>query len=288
MPLPTNMGGAACGWMESTLPLLRPLGADKFEATASGCQFELNNGQGVQINLFGPYNRIIQDTALLRPVEVAGVKGRTFAFDGPPVTFCSVELDIRAYGALRVDGYELAGDEAGDREAHCELAKRVAEVIVKRYVPLAGGTPWPQTRQKPADDLLAKTAPCEAVRFTHMVFGGISSGPDSGRADHTALGPTCQYQSDYATATVQIVTATGGLAQLPKRAEARAKDSMFGALPARTEQTADACLLSVQFGNGQVLQLEFKPTHERDKRTACMSAQVILASAMSSHIASTS
>jgi hypothetical protein len=285
LPLPTNKGGGeGCGWLESTLPQLRSLGAVKVESTSSGCQFELDNGQGVQVFLFGPYNRMTQDTALLRPVEIAGIKGRTVAFDGPPVTFCSVELDVRAYASLKVDGYELSSDEAGDREAHCEIAKRFAEVIAKLYVPLAGGTPWPQTNQKPADDLLAKTEPCEAIRFTDVFYSGISSGRDSGRADRTELGPTCQYQDGFATATVQIVTGTGGLAQLPKRAGAQLKESSFGTLPGRTEQTADACLLSVQFGNGQVLQLEFKPKNQRDYPATCQLAQVVMASAMTSHI----
>ncbi len=285
MPLPTRKSSNACGWLESALPDMRPLGAVAVEDSASGCQVELSNGQGAQIHLYGPYNRITEDTSLLQPVDVAGVKGRVYVFDPPPVTFCSVELDVRAFASLKVDGYELAGDEAGDRDAHCELAKRIAEVIAKRYVPLAGGTPWPHTRQQPADDVLSRTAPCEAVRFTDTNYVGISGGRDSGHAGSTALGPTCQYESDFASATVQIVTAKTGLAQLSPHSATSVEDTTFGVLPARTEQASDRCWLSVQFGNGQVLQLEFTPHHDRDRAITCAAAKVIMASAMASLIA---
>jgi hypothetical protein len=288
LPLPTRQSGNACGWLESALPALQPLGAVSVEDRASGCQFALSNGQGAQVHLYGPYNRITEDTALLQPVDIAGIKGRVYVFDPPPSIFCSVELDIRAYASLKVDGYELSSDEAGDRQAHCELAMRVAEVIAKRYVPLAGGTPWPQTRQQPADDVLSRTEPCETVRFTDVNYGGISSGRDSGRQGSTVLGPTCQYQSDYASATVQIVTATTGLAQLPQHSGTRGQDTAFGVLPARIEQAADRCWLSVQFGNGQVLQLEFTPNRARDYPITCMAAKVIMASAMATLIAEAS
>jgi hypothetical protein len=65
----------------------------------------------------------------------------------------------------------------------------------------------------------------------------------------------------------------------------RIQNGEFGVLPARTEQTTDTCLVSAQFGNGQVLQVEFKPAHERDHSITCPSAQVILASALATLIA---
>jgi hypothetical protein len=123
------------------------------------------------------------------------------------------------------------------------------------------------------------------VDFTDAFYGGISVGRNGGRKGSTALGPTCVYQDKYATATVQVVTARDGLAALPKRPGARGQDGKFGLLPSRTEQTTDKCLLSVQFGNGQVLQLEFAPNHERDHAITCLSAQVILASATSTLLA---
>lgn len=57
-------------------------------------------------------------------------------------TFRTVELDIRAYASFIVGAYDHRdfAPSAPDNKANCELANGAAEILVKRYVPLAGGT----------------------------------------------------------------------------------------------------------------------------------------------------
>ncbi|WP_370944712.1 hypothetical protein AB5J62_37130 [Amycolatopsis sp. cg5] len=286
LPLRSEVSKAACDWLPLVTEEMKPLGTVSSEAVLSGCQFVLPNNKGAQVHVYGPYNRITQTTSSVEPVQIAGLKGRVYTFDPPPVTFCSVLLDVRAYAALAVDGYDIGSEEAGNRAEHCEIAKKVAEVIAKKFVPLAGGTPWEGVVQEPPADALAKMPGgiCEIVKFTHVNYAGISVPRGGGKEGVTPLGPSCAYESKYANAVGSYTTAGVGLAGVPEKPGARVTPGKFGVLPSRIEQTATSCTLSVELQSKQVLQTEFTPVAKDAKDKACESVKVTMAVSVASLI----
>ncbi len=278
--IPAVQGEDGCDWIESFKADLQPLGVTGTKAVFSGCQFEFPNNKGAQVHAYGSYGWITQDSPVMEPVEIAGVKGRKYAFDEAPVTFCSVNMDVRAYASIAVDAYDTTSDEAGNRDEHCELAKKVAEILLKKYVPLAGGTPWPSTVQEPVADTLKNADICEVVKFTHTNFAGINAGREGAQKGESPLGPTCTHEVAYAKAVGMYTTGTGGLEAVPPKQGAEVQAAKFGPLKARYEQTAEACAVSAQLSNGQVVQVDFIGKKKESFDRTCVSAQLILAVSM--------
>ncbi|WP_414939780.1 hypothetical protein [Amycolatopsis sp. cmx-11-51] len=275
--LPAKQGEEGCGWLESIKPDLRPLGLVSTKGVLSGCQFVFPNNKGAQVHAYSPYSWITQDSPVMEPVEIAGIKGRKYAFDPDPVTFCSVNMDVRAYASIAVDAYDVDSDEAGVRAEHCELAKKVAEVVLKKFVPLAGGTPPPSTVQEPPTEALENADVCEVVKFTHANYAGVNAGREGAQKGESPLGPTCAHDVAYAKAVGMYTTGTGGLEAVPPKAGADVRNGEFGTLKARFEQTEETCAVSVQLTNGQVVQVDFVGKKKEAMKRTCVSAQLIMA-----------
>jgi len=280
LALPATQGEGGCGWLDSIKPEMQPLGLVSTKGVLSGCQFVFPNNKGAQVHAYSPYSWITQDSAVMEPVEIAGIKGRKYAFDPEPVTFCSVNMDVRAYASIAVDAYDVDSDEAGNRAEHCELAKKVAEVVVKKFVPLAGGTPAQGTVQEPVPDALANADICEIVKFTHANYAGVNAGREGAQKGETSLGPTCTHEVPYAKVVGMYTNGVGGLEALPPKAGAEVRNEKFGSLKARYEQTAETCALSVQLGNGQVLQVDFIGKKKEAMSRTCVSARLVLSVSM--------
>jgi len=71
-------------------------------------------------------------------------------------------------------------------------------------------------------------------------------------------------------------TGTGGLEAVPPKAGADVRNGKFGTLNARFEQTEETCALSVQLGNGQVVQVDFIGKKKEAMSRTCVSAQLVL------------
>ncbi|MFD6068477.1 DUF3558 domain-containing protein [Amycolatopsis lurida] len=280
LALPVEQGEEGCDWLESIKPDLQPLGLVSTKGTLSGCQFVFPNNKGAQVHAYSPYSWITQDSPVMEPVEIAGIKGRTYAFDPEPATFCSVNMDVRAYASIAVDAYDVDNDEGGTRAEHCELAKKVAEVVLKKFVPLAGGTPAPSTVQEPPAEALKNADICEVVKFTHANYAGVNAGREGAQKGEGPLGPTCTHEVPYAKAVGMYTNGTGGLEAVPPKAGAEVRNGQFGTLKARFEQTAEACALSVQLSNGQVVQVDFVGKKKEAMPRTCVSAQLILSVSM--------
>ncbi|WP_410655317.1 hypothetical protein [Amycolatopsis sp. lyj-112] len=278
LALPVKQG--ACDWLDSIKPDLQPLGLVSAKEEFSGCQFVFPGNKGAQVHAYGAYSWITQDAAVMEPVEIAGIKGRTYAFDAAPVTFCSVNMDVRAYASIAVDAYDVGSDEAGNRDEHCALAKKVAEVVVKKFVPLAGGTPAASTVQEPAADALKAADVCEVVKFTHANYAGINSGRAGAQKGESPLGPTCTHEVAYAKAVGMYTTGTGGLEAVPPKPGADVRTGKFGTLEARFEQTEETCAVSVRLTNGQVVQVDFIGKKKEAMTRTCVSAQLIMSASM--------
>lgn len=280
LALPAKRGDEGCDWLEAIKPDLQPLGLVSSKPEISGCQFVFPNNKGAQVHAYNPYGWITQDSPVMEPVEVAGIKGRTYAFDAEPVTFCSVNMDVRAYASIAVDAYDISGDEAGVRDEHCELAKKVAEVVLKKFVPLAGGKPWQSTVQEPPAGVLENADICEVVKFTHTNFAGVNGGREGAQKGAGPLGPTCTHEVPYAKVVGMYTTGTGGLAAVPPKQGADVRTGKFGTLNARYEQTEETCAVSAQLSNGQVVQVDFIGKKKEAMDRTCVSAQLILAVSM--------
>ncbi|MBE1576230.1 hypothetical protein ACFORH_04330 [Amycolatopsis roodepoortensis] len=280
LALPVKQGEEGCDWLESIKPDLQPLGLVSTKGVLSGCQFVFPNNKGAQVHAYSPYSWITQDSPVMEPVEIAGIKGRTYAFDPEPATFCSVNMDVRAYASIAVDAYDVDSDEGGTRAEHCELAKKVAEVVLKKFVPLAGGKPAPSTVQEPPAEALKNADICEVVKFTHANYAGVNAGREGAQKGEGPLGPTCTHEVAYAKAVGMYTNGTGGLEAVPPKAGAEVRNGQFGTLKARFEQTAESCALSVQLSNGQVVQVDFIGKKKEAMPRTCVSAQLILSVSM--------
>ncbi|HET6286284.1 MAG TPA: hypothetical protein VFG15_06000 [Amycolatopsis sp.] len=280
LALPVKQGEEGCDWLDSIKPDLQPLGLVSTKGTLSGCQFVFPGNKGAQVHAYSPYSWITQDSPVMEPVEIAGIKGRLYAFDPEPATFCSVNMDVRAYASIAVDAYDVDNDEGGVRAEHCELAKKVAEVVLKKFVPLAGGKPAPSTVQEPPAEALKNADICEVVKFTHANYAGVNAGREGAQKGESPVGPTCTHEVPYAKAVGMYTTGTGGLEAVPPKQGADVRDGKFGLLKARYEQTEETCAVSVQLPNGQVVQVDFIGKKKEAMKRTCVSAQLILAVSM--------
>ncbi|WP_181770417.1 DUF3558 domain-containing protein [Amycolatopsis pittospori] len=276
LALPVVQSDEGCAWQDSIKAELQPLGLVSTKASLSGCQFVFPNNKGAQVHAYHPYGWVTQDSPVMEPVEIAGFKGRTYAFDPEPATFCSVNMDVRAYASIAVDAYDIGSDEGGVRAEHCELAKKVAEVVLKKFVPLAGGKPAPGTVQEPPAEALKDADVCEVVKFTHANYAGVNAGREGAQKGESPLGPTCTHEVAYAKVVGMYTTGTGGLEAVPPKAGADVRNGKFGTLKARFEQTEETCALSVQLGNGQVVQVDFVGKKKEAMSRTCVSAQLVL------------
>lgn len=285
MPLPmTTLAGSGCGWIDDALPSLAPLKLKYANETGSGCQFGAGNTSHeiIQVHLSGPYSAIEQATAMLEPVEVAGIPGRLYVFE--PVedpTFCSIKLDIRAYAAFTVDGFDHKdfAPSAADNRANCELATKAADILVRKYVPLAGGTPFAGTEQRPDDAALRELEPCEFVR-NPIYTPVIEDDPKSGTAD---FGTTCTYEDENGALRELITDGTGGLDDFRRQLRnSQVTTLSFGDYPARQEQNDEGCVLAIETGDGQVLAVDYTNNGPIDE--SCQIAGVALAASVSAQI----
>lgn len=281
-PLPVPPSG--CEWIDDALPALAPLKLKYANGTGSGCQFGAGDTSHeiIQVHLSGPYSEIGAGTATLEPVEVAGVPGRVYVFDNvDDPTFCSVALDVRAYSAFTVDAFDHAdfAPSAPDNRANCELATKAAEILVRRYVPLAGGTPFADTVQRPDDAVLRTLAPCEFVK-NPIYSPVIEDNPRSGTAD---FGTTCTYEDSNGALRELVADGADGLAEFPRqRPGGLTTDRTFGDYPAREEQDAEGCVIAIETDSGQVLAVDYASNGSADD--TCQVAGVVLAAAIADQI----
>ncbi|MEU3269611.1 hypothetical protein ABZ639_02130 [Saccharomonospora sp. NPDC006951] len=271
LPLPVD---AECGWTDDAMPDMERLGFARAGVSGTGCQFiKDDENTVVQVRTYQPYNAVSQDSQLMEPVEVAGLTGRKYDFGySEDSTHCSVELDVRSLGSLAVDGY--ARDDGGDRDAHCDMALSAAEALAARYVPLAGGTPHPDAPEGPPEDLLAQGTACDVIG-TSPVYFGISS--EGGRQETDDRGELCRFEEGGLSLDALVTAEPAGLAGLPAKEGTTVTEASLGSLPLRTEQTPDRCVVSAEFGNGQVLSVDLGSAEGEADPATCFVGRVVLA-----------
>ncbi len=182
----------------------------------------------------------------------------------------------RAYSDLTVDAFNHENFPGSDNRANCELAAKAADILARRYVPLAGGKPFAGTAQRPDETVLAGLKPCEFV--TNPIYTPVIE--DNPRTDTTDYGTSCTYQDDHGILRELISTGAGGLDGFPHQLQGgQVTARTFGAdYPARQERTDRECILAIETGDGQVFAVDY--THPEPTDQACRIAGVQLASSI--------
>lgn len=249
-------------------------GTGEISSVASGCYIFLGGAELIQVAEGGPYSWVTDPTHFVRPVTIAGLEARERAFTGQGVGECSVVVNTRAPISLMFGAFNAEDPNSGDREQRCAAARKAAEAVVTRYVPLAGGTPWEPTPQQPPAHASEGMTACEIIGDSAAVYGHTS--PKSKKAGTDPLGTTCTYTSSSTSLDAFVTDGTvAGLADIETRVEGAAvTDRRLGELPARVEDAGTTCAVLVEF----VPQRVFGVTYHVDvPGAACKFAEVVAA-----------
>jgi hypothetical protein len=249
-------------------------GTGEISAVASGCYILLGGAELIQVAEGGPYGWVTDPVHFIRPVTIAGLEARERAFTGQGTAECTVEVNTRAPIGLMFQAFNADDPNSGDREQRCAAARKAAEAVVTRYVPLAGGTPWEPTPQQPPADASEGMTACEIVGDSAAVYGHTN--PKSKQAGTDPLGTTCTYTSSSTELNAVVTDGTDtGLTDVETRVEGAAvTDRRLGQLPARVEDAGTTCAVLVEFAPGRV----FGVTYQVDvPGAACKFAEVVAA-----------
>lgn len=283
-PLPGLLSRQGCKWLAAVKPKLRSLGATATANSYSGCQLLYPKGEIAQIHVVGPYTAVTDSTTYLKPTKIAGVEARYYSFvDKKTDTICSVAMNPRSLSGITVDAYNRK-EAGGTFEAHCRLARKVAQFVARTFIPLAGGTPWSGTPQQPTAGTLAKAGACDVVNKGAIIYANNVT-DEHPRAGKSAAGSTCDYRNaDYGSIHVLLTTGRGGLKGLAPKPGTTVAATRAGVMPARTGQTENSCGFAVQFATGQVAALTYtlgaKLTDDRFRATTCYAARAAMSASL--------
>ncbi len=261
-----------CEWITPELAR-RAGGTGEIRPQRAGCDILRGGNELVQVSSVGPYDWVRDPADFMRPVTIAGLQAREYAFTGQDE--CSLEVNTRAPIGLSLVAWNPAERDGGDVAQRCRVVRRVAEVLVRRYVPAAGGTPWARTPQRPAPDAGAGRVACELLGQSAAAYGGTDV-----RATATGtepLGTTCTYEAEDAKLVGLVTDGPGaGLDDVgPRLPDAEVTERRLGVLPARIEDAGTDCAMSVEFAPGRL----FTITYHVDGvlGVACPTAEVVAA-----------
>lgn len=235
----------------------------------------MGGNEVVQVAAGGPYGWVTDPYRFMRPVTVAGLEGREYAFAGQGKGECSLHVNTGSPESLILVAWDPKNRDGGSAEARCQVVRRVGEVLVRAYVPAAGGKPWSRTPQRPAADVGAGKVACELVTESAAVYG--KTDPRLAATGTDPLGTTCTYEG-VSHKFVALVTdgPDTGLADVdPRVPDAEVTDRRLGVLPARQEDAGLTCALSVEFAPGRLLSVTFE--HTGALGVACKNAEVVAA-----------
>jgi hypothetical protein len=146
-PLPGLRSADPCSWLPQVMPQLRTaLDATGYAARADACHVILPSGEDIQIIVLGPYTEDLDAVRFMRPSTVDGLQGREFANSDQGSGECAVSVNVRAVLALDINSWNTdpaANNNATRRATSCRHAEQTADIIVRRFVPLVHGTPFP-------------------------------------------------------------------------------------------------------------------------------------------------
>jgi hypothetical protein len=284
MPVPDLFSATdPCAWIADVLPRLKSAvhATGKVDEGGDGCHVYLAGGDIAQLITSGPYTAVDDPTQFVRPASVDGMDGREFAFSGQGQGECAVTVNYRAFTSTEVNVWnpDRTRDATG-RAARCRTALTVQGIIVKRFVPLTGGTPYPMP-QRPAAAAVSGQAACQLVETGAVGYSDIEDQhPVSGS---TSLGSTCRYTGDAGRVDILATSAPTTLSAFPHQLPgSRIGADTLGPVAIRVERTPMDCADEIGLPTGQVLAITYRP-NPKDTYLgplACHIVQTVSATAM--------
>jgi hypothetical protein len=272
-----------CTWLNQTLPALqRTLGATHIVPNTDACHVLLGAGRDdIQVGLDEPYTENLDPVRFMHPATVDGLQAREFAEDSQGNGECQIDVNDRAAFALDVNAWNVdkALDTNGDTRTRCREAEQTADILVRQFVPLAGGTPYPGFPQQPTEALLNGAKVCDVITNGDVFYADYLDDrhPSTGT---TALGATCTYTTDQGTVTALLTSQPMVLNRFPVQDTAAVvRPDKIGVLPAVTQQTAHGCTEAIHLGSGQILALTYRPT-QQFAPSACYAMRAVAAHAL--------
>lgn len=262
------------------IPVKGPIGA---------CDIPLAGGALIQLSSVGPYGQLSRsdNPHFAQLVTIAGLEGRIYNLSAPLSGECTLKLNTRSVTVptINVRWYltnEL--DRATKRSQSCEIAKKTAEVIAKTYVPLAGGTVYVKTIQKPNLKSISGN-PCKIVNNVAALYGDVYDVQDDRNGKQQARENqrsqcTYEYKGNKAVVTLSM----GG--NLDGELSSTDTDRSLGALPARQAQDGATCSMRVELYPGVTLGIDYTATDGGEE--ACLKAELMQASSVKTLIDSSS
>ncbi|HEY0637606.1 MAG TPA: hypothetical protein VGD67_08160 [Pseudonocardiaceae bacterium] len=242
-----------CDWL--TPDLATAIGATgPAQPGTLGCVVPVTGhaGDTAQIAWTFPFQALHEPTHFARPATVHGLQARQFALHGQGPGECTTQVNTRSAVSLHLVVWNPTDPAAGDHEARCATALRTAEVLTARYVPLAGGTPYPGTPQQPDPARLAKATACDVVTKGAANLANLDNQPGTpGTEDNGDT--TCYHTSPHAEAHATLTT----------RGADRPTREIIG-LPAdlrpSTDPTDLACTMTINLSPDHHLRLTYHIT----------------------------
>lgn len=227
----------------------------------------------MQIHFDGPYDDHTDtvDVAFMRSIKIAGLEAREYDLKANQDKYpgsCTVEVNTRSIGGVTVMG-GTASNSAPDADPRrmCERVRDAAAVLVKTFVPLAGGTPWAGTKQEPRPgDIEAQKADA-CIVTDGLVTADHALGTD-GRKGSDGSATTCTYTANNGVKVqVWLSTQVSGdwQSRVPRIDERElTATTKLGPMPAYQQVTpsGDRCAEAVRFAEGEVLHVAYEnPAH---------------------------
>jgi len=228
----------------------------------------------------------------IRSINIAGLQGREYSLASGSETVpgsCMVDVNTRALNSITV----LAARDGGDTDPArmCQKAREVATVMVKRFVPAAGGTPYPGTPQQPAPGVLGRqprSGPCDVFDgpITYAFLEGVA-----GQSGQDGPATTCTWSKGEARGSARLTLGAPANWQtsVPPLTEGEIiADTKLGVMPARVQLTKDGteCAETVQYAPGETLRFTYRNPDSRTFTAAelCRIAENVLGDALDNWI----
>lgn len=166
---------STCQWLTPEIAKAAG-GTGKLVPTEAGCDAHLpGTTDVVQIAAAGPYDYLNDTVRFSRPITIAGLQARERSFKEQGKGECAVDADTRSYTTLTLVVWNAVKPDSGDATKRCAVGRRFMEVIVKKFVPLAGGTPWSRTLQKPGPNAGADKTACDIAGEGVAAYGSMDT-----------------------------------------------------------------------------------------------------------------
>ena len=255
------------------------------ESFIGGCDIPLKGGAFVQVSSPGTYGQLKQIDApwFVTSATVAGLEARLFNLGAPLSGECTLRLNTRSVTTITVNvRWIIANDleRATKRAKSCEIAQESAEVLAAAYVPLAGGTVYPKTLQKPSARVI-EPYPCKVIDSAAALRASIYNEADD-KNGKQAQRQTQQEQCIYALGADRAVVTlhtNKTLSDLPAAApSATVTNRQLGILPARQAENGGSCSFAVELAEGIISEIAF--TSDKTDGSACMRAEQMQASSV--------